>query len=83
MQGQPAGVEFAIAADVERRLTKALGIYDEGNDIAWPAVIIVDSHGKVGWVDVPDSYVKDSRPAPAAILDQVGKVVAAAKSQES
>lgn len=68
------GLQFAVAADTERRLTKALGIYDRPNDIAWPAVYIVGADGKIEWRDVPASYVLEKRPTATQLLDTVKRL---------
>ncbi len=62
------GLGFPIAADTERLLTKALGIYDPANDIAWPAVFIVGADGKIEWRDVAESYVIEKRPTADTLL---------------
>ncbi len=65
------GLTFAIAADPKRRLTKLLGIYDEPNDIAWPAVFIVSPAGKIEWRDVASSYVLEKRPTVERLVEVV------------
>ncbi len=65
------GLDFPIAADTERRLTKALGIYDSANDIAWPAVFIVGPSGRIEWRDVAESYVLEKRPTADTLLGVV------------
>ena len=62
------GLKFPLAADTDRRLTKALGIYDPANDIAWPAVFIVGVDGNLEWRDVAKSYVLESRPTSERLL---------------
>lgn len=55
-------------------MTKALGIFDEANDIAWPAVLIVGLDGTIRWSDLPSSYTLDERPTPEAILKVVAEL---------
>lgn len=47
---------FPIIADADRALTKAFGVYDEGNDIAWPAVFVLNADGTVAWRSFEDNY---------------------------
>lgn len=47
---------FPIVADADRALTKAFGVYDEGNDIAWPAVFVLNADGTVAWRSFEDNY---------------------------
>ena len=49
-------VSFPIVADTDRALTKAFGVYDEGNDIAWPAVFVVAGDGTVAWRSFEDNF---------------------------
>jgi alkyl hydroperoxide reductase subunit AhpC len=49
-------VTFPIVADADRALTKAFGVYDEGNDIAWPAVFVLNADGTVAWRSFEDNY---------------------------
>jgi peroxiredoxin len=65
------GLAFPIVTDTDRRLIKAVGIYDEANDIAWPAAVIVGPTGHVEWIDVPDSYVLEKRPPARKLLEVV------------
>lgn len=49
-------VTFPIIADTDRELTKAFGVYDQGNDIAWPAVFVVNGDGTVAWRAFEDNF---------------------------
>lgn len=49
-------VTFPIVSDADRALTKAFGVYDEGNDIAWPAVFVVGGDGTVAWRSYEDNF---------------------------
>jgi len=55
-------------ADPERRPTKAVGVYDEANDIAWPAVLIVGTDRHIERVDLPTGYVFEKLPTSEKLL---------------
>jgi alkyl hydroperoxide reductase subunit AhpC len=65
------GISFPIVADTDRHLIKAVGIYDEANDIAWPTVVIVGPAGRIEWIDLPTSYVIEKRPPAKKLLEVV------------
>jgi len=56
-------------SDPTRKLVKAFGVYDPGNDIAWPAVFLIDSDGTVVWRSFLDGYKE--RPPVKEILDAI------------
>jgi peroxiredoxin len=60
---------FPIAVDTSREVTKAYGVYDAGNDIAWPAIFIVDAAGKVTWRSLAENYKE--RPSWQVVLDHL------------
>ncbi len=47
---------FPLVSDADRTLTKAFGLFDQGNDIAWPAVFVLGSDGHVAWRSFEDDY---------------------------
>ena len=57
---------FPILADPQRELIQAFGLDDPANEIAWPAVYVIDSEGTIIWRQIVESYKK--RPPPVAIL---------------
>ncbi len=60
---------FPIAVDTSREVIKAFGVYDVGNDIAWPAIFVVDAKGMVTWRSLADDYKE--RPTWQAVLEHV------------
>ena len=58
---------FPILSDTKRTVTKAYGIHDEPNDIAWPAIFILDGDRKVRWRSLAETY--PVRPAAQVVLD--------------
>ena len=50
------GLGFPIVADTDRSLTKGFGLYDADNDIAWPAVFVLDREGAVSWRSFEETY---------------------------
>jgi peroxiredoxin len=62
---------YPVAADTDRKLTKALGIFDAANDISWPAVLVVGPDGTIEWSDIPTSYTLEKRPSAETILKVV------------
>lgn len=61
------GLRFPLGSDADRSFIKALGVYDAENDIAWPAIFLLDAGGVVRWVSVVETYV--TRPTPAVVLE--------------
>ncbi len=64
------GLTFPVLADPLRKVIKAYGVYDPGNDIAWPALVLVARDGRVRWRHVTDNYRK--RLTTAEVLRRVG-----------
>lgn len=58
---------FPVLSDPDRRTIKTYGVHDPGNDVAWPAVVIVAKGGRVQLVDVTDNYTK--RPSAQKLID--------------
>lgn len=58
---------FPLGLDVDRQLTRAFGVYDPANDIAWPAVFLTDAEGVVQWRSLAETYTV--RPAAQVILE--------------
>lgn len=50
------GVTFELLSDEGREATRAFGVYDPGNDIAWPALFLLDEEGRVTWSHVEATY---------------------------
>ncbi len=46
---QRLGLGFPIACDVDREATRGFGLFEEDNDIAWPATYLLSSDGVVRW----------------------------------
>lgn len=63
------GVTFPLLSDTSREVTKAYGLHDPPNDIAWPAIYIVDPGGTVTWRSLAEDY--KVRPAAEVILEQL------------
>ena len=57
---------FPLGLDTERTLIKAFGVYDPGNDIAWPALYLLGVDGKVRWRSLAETYTV--RPAWQVVL---------------
>lgn len=55
-----------MVSDADRSLTKGFGVYDQGNDIAWPAVFVLDAKGAVAWRSFEDTY-KERVPIEAIV----------------
>lgn len=67
-------LSLPILVDAENRIAKAYGVYDQGNDIAWPAVFVIDDSGNIVWSEAAASYVYDSRPSVADILGKLDAI---------
>jgi alkyl hydroperoxide reductase subunit AhpC len=50
---------------------RAFGVYDPGNEIAWPAIFIVGPDGKIAWRKFLDEY--KTRPPLQELLDAIDK----------
>ena len=57
---------YPVLVDGERRVCKAFGVHDPGNDVAWPATFVVGKDGRVRWRHVEATYPQ--RVPVAAIL---------------
>lgn len=60
-------VQFRFLADTESALLDALGIRHhgggaDGDDIAFPTAVLVDSDGIVRWIYQSDTYRERARP---------------------
>jgi peroxiredoxin len=64
-----------LACDVERKLTRAFGLYDAGNDIAWPAFYLLDRDGRVLFRWIEPTYPE--RLPVAKLLDEVNAKLSA------
>jgi len=58
---------FPLGLDVDRSVTRAFGVYDAENDIAWPAIFIIAQSGEIRWRSLAETY--PVRPAAQVILD--------------
>jgi peroxiredoxin len=67
---------FPLWSDPALQWTKALGLHDPGNDVPWPALLVVDSAGKVTWRWVAETY--KNRPTALEVLARATQGVSAA-----
>ncbi len=58
-----------LACDVDRAATRAFGLYDAGNDIAWPAFYLLDREGRVRYRWIEPTYPE--RLAPSRLLEEI------------
>lgn len=49
-------VHFPILSDPSRETIRRYGVIDEGNDIAWPTMFLVDKEGVIRWRALTDNY---------------------------
>ena len=71
---ESAGLEFSILSDLEGKAMDAYGLRHEGasikgDDIARPAVFIIDREGQIAWRVLTDNW--RVRVRPEAILKQL------------
>lgn len=71
------GLDYSVLADVELKTADAYGLRHEaggieGNDIARPAVFILDREGVVRWRSLTDNW--RVRVHPEAVLDQLSSL---------
>jgi peroxiredoxin len=50
------GLTFPLASDPTHTTIDAYGVLDAENEIAWPAVYLVERDGTVSWRFLGDSY---------------------------
>jgi peroxiredoxin len=60
---------FRLGVDDTRALTSAFGVLDPGNDVAWPALFLLDEAGVVRWRSLAETY--PVRPAWRLVLGAV------------
>lgn len=64
------GLTFTVLADPTRAATRAFGVEDAENEIAWPAIFVVDRDGTVAWRWLADGYrERIATPEVARALD--------------
>lgn len=63
------GLEFPLLVDEHLVAIRAWGVTDEPNEIAWPAVFLIDANGKVVWRSLSETYKK--RPGATELRDAV------------
>lgn len=63
------GLTFPLLSDTTRATTKAWGVLDPGNDVAWPAIFVIGPDRKVKWRSLVETY--KVRPLPDLILEQL------------
>jgi peroxiredoxin len=68
---QKLSLSFPLLSDTDRKLVRAFGVYDPGNEIAWPAIFIVGPDGKITWLKFLDEY--KTRPPVQELLDAIDK----------
>ena len=64
-------LSLPLLSDSDSTVTKAFGLYDPGNEIAWPAVYVLAPDGAVVWRVFLDSYKE--RPPVSDILAAVDR----------
>lgn len=65
-------LSLPILSDPDAALTKAFGVYDPGNEVAWPAVYIIAPDGTIAWRLFLETYKE--RPPVDDILAAVAAV---------
>lgn len=61
------GVGFPLLSDVDLKVTRAYGVEDVENGIAWPAIFIVGRGGEIEWRSLAETYTV--RPVSAVVLE--------------
>lgn len=70
---QRLSLNFPLACDVDRVATKGFGLFDEANDIAWPATYLLGSDGLVHWRLLAQTY--QERPLASVILEAIDQTL--------
>ena len=66
---------YPLASDESASAIKAFGVYDEENEIAWPAIFVVEKDRTISWRWLADIYKE--RPPAADIVAAVAALHAA------
>jgi peroxiredoxin len=61
------GVKYPLLSDPKREVTRAYGVEDQENGIAWPAIFIVGRDGNVRWRSLAETF--KVRPASEVVLE--------------
>ncbi|MCO4762162.1 MAG: redoxin domain-containing protein [Myxococcales bacterium] len=61
---------FPLLSDPHFRVIKHYGVFDQGNETAWPSLVLVDMKGRVRWRHITDNYRK--RLTTAQVLQRIG-----------
>ena len=69
------GLAFPLASDERHVAIDAFGVYDGENEIAWPAVYLVERDRTISWRFLGTDY--QERPAAAEVLRAIDRVSAA------
>jgi peroxiredoxin len=64
-------LSLTLLSDPDRRVIKAFGLDDPGNEVSWPAVYVIGADGTVVYRAFLESYKQ--RPAVAEILAAVDR----------
>lgn len=65
------GLTFPLVSDPQHTAMDGFGVFDVENEIAWPAVYLVERDGTIAWRYLGDSY--KVRPTVDEILKVVGE----------
>ena len=60
------GLTYPVLSDVDLATIRAYGVEDAQNGIAWPAIYIVGTDGKIRWRSLVEDY--KVRPAADVVL---------------
>lgn len=60
-------VDFPLLADTDRAVIKQYGVEDGENEIAWPALFVIDKSGKIARRIMLETYKE--RPTKDALID--------------
>lgn len=66
------GVRFPLLSDVDLKVTRAYGVVDGENGIAWPAIFIVGKDGRIKWRSLAEVYT--TRSSSAVVLEALAAV---------
>ena len=64
--GAAHGLTFPLVSDPSHTAMDAFGVFDAENEVAWPAVYLVDRDGTIAWRYLGDTY--KVRPTTAELL---------------
>jgi peroxiredoxin len=66
-------LSFPLVSDPDGTMIRGYGVWDDENEIAWPAMFVVDEAGSVRWRWLADNY--RIRPAASEVVPSIERAL--------